>query len=156
MVAKRKRCKECVAEGITTYRKIVPNSGGRCATHHRLRKKELREKRHSGHIEKMYGLTSNEYQQVYEYQGRKCAICRRATGKTKRLSVDHDHNTGEVRMLLCTRCNKMLGHLRDDPEAFERAADCLRNHPVELALGSPRFVPVGGAPVKDGARKEGG
>lgn len=98
---------------------------------------------------KMYGLTSEEYWKVYEYQGGKCAICQRATGKRKKLSVDHDHSTGEVRMLLCTRCNRMLGHLRDEPEAFERAADVLRHpHPVEIALGAPRFVPVGGAPVK--------
>ena len=150
---KKKRCKDCIAENITTNR-VAKYPGPRCHTHYQAMKKKRREYNHSEHIMKLYGLTSEEYWKVYEYQGGTCAICQRATGKRKRLSVDHDHATGEVRMLLCTRCNRMLGHLRDDPKAFERAADVLRKpHPVEIALGAQRFVPVGGAPVKP--KKEG-
>lgn len=144
----RKRCKDCVAENITTNRKIVPGSGGRCATHHRAFKNKRKDYTHSEHIMRLYGLTSEEYWQIYRFQGGTCAICQRATGARRKLAVDHDHATGAVRMLACTRCNRMMGHLRDDPEAFERAAECLRNPPADLALGRRHYVPLGGAPVK--------
>lgn len=147
MAKKKKKCKDCLAEGIHTNRP-APYPGPRCATHHRAFKKKKRNYNHEEHVKKLYGLTYEEYWKVYEYQGGKCAICQRATGARKKLSVDHDHNTGAVRMLLCTRCNRMVGHLRDDPEAFDRGAAALRNYPVTLALGSARYVPLGGAPVK--------
>lgn len=143
----RKRCVDCVKEGITTHR-AAKYPGPRCYTHHQARKQKTSATRHEAHIKKMYGLTAKEYELIYQFQGGKCAICQRATGASRRLAVDHDHATGAVRMLACKRCNRMLGHLRDDPKAFERAAECLRNPPADKALGEKRYVPLGGAPVK--------
>lgn len=138
---------DCVKEGITTNRP-APYPGPRCHTHDRLRKRQNSNARHEAHIKKMYGLTAKEYDMLYQFQGKVCAICQRATGSARRLAVDHDHATGAVRMLLCKRCNRMLGHLRDDPVAFERAAERLRNPPADQVFGVKRFVPVDGAPVK--------
>ena len=76
-------------------------------------------------VMKTYGLEAGEYAKLYTEQGGVCAICRRATGKTKRLAVDHDHDTGRVRGLLCGPCNKLVGYLRNSPEAFRRGADYL-------------------------------
>lgn len=152
---KPRQCKDCLAQGVTTKRK-APHPGPRCASHHREFVRSSKERRHSTHIQTLYGLTQDEYWKIYEFQGGACAICQRAKGTTKRLSVDHDHETGAVRMLACTRCNRMLGHLRDDPEAFERAAECLRNPPADQALGSRRFVPLGGAPVKGSTSRRAG
>lgn len=64
-------------------------------------------KAHSSMIEKTYGLTSEQYDALLERQGGRCAICR-ARPKSKRLAVDHDHKTGVVRGLLCSRCNHDL------------------------------------------------
>lgn len=98
----------------------------------------------------LYGLTSEEYQSIYEYQGGYCAICKRARGLRRKLSVDHCHTTGEVRGLLCSTCNaKVLGHLRDDVNALYRAADYLLSPPARQALGGIRTVPEDGAPVKE-------
>jgi hypothetical protein len=69
-----------------------------------------------------YGLKPGEYEKMYKEQGGVCAICQRATGKTKRLAVDHDHDTLLVRGLLCGPCNKLVGYFRNSPEAFRRAA----------------------------------
>ncbi len=74
---------------------------------------------------KTYGLELGDYDRLYQGQGGVCAICRRATGKTKRLAVDHDHDTGLVRGLLCGPCNKLVGYFRNSPEAFLRAAEYL-------------------------------
>lgn len=154
-MSKRKRCKDCISAGIATHRE-AKYPGPRCFTHHKEFTRSSKERRHSAHIQALYGLTQDEYWKIYEFQGGACAICQRAKGTTKKLSVDHDHATGAVRMLACTRCNRMLGHLRDDPEAFERAAECLRNPPADQALGSRRFVPLGGAPVKGSTSKRDG
>jgi hypothetical protein len=85
----------------------------------------------------VYSITPAEYAEIYFGQDQRCAICRRATGARKRLAVDHDHaccdkptSCGQcVRGLLCSTCNKTLGHFRDDPAAFLRGALYLLDWP---------------------------
>lgn len=72
-----------------------------------------------------YGLTPTEYQALLSVQGNTCYVCLRAPG-TRRLCVDHDHATGKVRGLLCSKCNVYLGHLRDSIEAAERLVTYLK------------------------------
>lgn len=131
-----KRCKDCVAEGVTTNRplakvkgKLVP--GPRCVTHHRLAKKAASARNHGRQIESKYGITAEDYAALLAYQGGKCFICERARGVRRRLAVDHNHVTGEVRGLLCSKCNQMLGEARDNPEFFRRAAHYLGNPPFD-------------------------
>lgn len=132
-----KPCKDC-PPGKS---RPTPNPGPRCATHWRAEKKRRSEAAHARHIEREYGITKDEYLDLYEFQDCKCYICKRATGATKRLSVDHDHSTGRVRGLLCGPCNKrVLGHARDDPEFFDRGAEYLRNPPARQ-LGLDKLVP---------------
>lgn len=75
-------------------------------------------------IWRAYRIDPAHYDRMWAEQGGTCAICR---GKCQRhgdrLSVDHDHQTGEVRGLLCAICNLGIGALRDDAELFRRAAD---------------------------------
>lgn len=61
-------------------------------------------------------------------QGHKCAICGgKNPGKNKsRFCVDHDHVTGQIRALLCCKCNQTLGLMHDDPDLLEKAADYIR------------------------------
>jgi hypothetical protein len=96
---------------------------------------------HARHILKTYGITADEYQQIYAHQGGRCFICRRAKGTSgRRLAVDHCHATGRVRGLLCRPCNRMLGHGRDSITFFFRAADYLNSPPAQ-ELGLDRVVP---------------
>ena len=136
------RCPECIAEGVKRARKCNcarRHPRGRCHTHHVATSRQSSIDQHTRHIAETYGgLTRYEYDRMYEYQGGKCAICRRAKGIRRRLSVDHDHSTGLVRMLLCSPCNKYLGHARDDPEFFQRCIDLL-NNPTAKQLGITRY-----------------
>jgi hypothetical protein len=59
---------------------------------------------------KRFGLTLEDYNRMLEEQGGRCAICGREPNG-QQLSVDHDHETNEVRGLLCQPCNLALGHL---------------------------------------------
>lgn len=70
-----------------------------------------------------YGLTEVGYQALLANQGGHCALCPRteANQQHHRLCVDHDHQSGTVRGLLCTPCNRALGVLGDNSEALQRA-----------------------------------
>lgn len=71
-----------------------------------------------------YNITLEQFRTVNELQGGGCAICgvTESVGRSKRLNVDHDHVTGIVRGLLCTRCNSAIGYMGDNPEFLKRAA----------------------------------
>lgn len=66
-----------------------------------------------------------EQTKMLEAQGNKCAICGRVPGKNKRLGVDHDHNIGEIRGLLCAQCNHAIGLLQDSEGLCLSAASYL-------------------------------
>ena len=85
---------------------------------------------HRARVAEVYGVDPGWYDRQYALQGGVCYLCRRATGASKRLAVDHNHETGEVRGLLCGPCNKVLGVARDDPEYFRRAIDYLTDPPA--------------------------
>jgi len=125
-----KPCKDC--KSVT--RKVTA-PGPRCATCHRDRKAALKEASHGRWILKTYGITSEQYEALYEAQGGVCYICERATGKTRRLAVDHDHKTGYVRGLLCKPCNSILAHLRDSIDAANRVVNYLELPPAFDSIG---------------------
>ncbi len=129
-----KPCKDCTDEGVETKRP-APHPGPRCTTHHRLVLKERRAKNHERQVQATYGLGPGDYERLFEAQGRRCAItgCR-ATGKVKRLAVDHDHKSGEVRGLLCGPHNQVIGYNRDSPEAFRSLAEYLEDPPARRVL----------------------
>lgn len=62
---------------------------------------------HASMLARVYKLTAEQYDELFALQGGRCAICR-ARPKSKRLAVDHDHTSGYVRGLLCSRCNHDL------------------------------------------------
>lgn len=83
-------------------------------------------------------VTQEEFLQMNEEQGGLCVICHRpetsmARGRVRSLAVDHDHKTGRVRALLCSRCNLSIGRFEDDPALLEAAAAYLRFHQGVLA-----------------------
>ena len=137
---KRKRCKDCREQGLVNKRP-APHPGPRCTTHHREFRALKRSTSWETRIQAVYGISAEDYWQVYEFQDGACYICQRATGKRKKLSVDHCHETGVVRGLLCQKCNRdVLGHLRDEIDAFYRCVDYLKLPPAVQVLGE-RVVP---------------
>lgn len=73
---------------------------------------------------KVYGLTPEKYNLMLLSQGGICAICHLARG-IRKLAVDHDHETGVVRGLLCQFCNTALGKFLDDIKILKRAIEYL-------------------------------
>lgn len=71
-------------------------------------------------LRKRYGLTQDDYQRMLDRQNGGCAVCHTTVtgGRNRYFDVDHDHETGLVRGLLCRRCNITLGHY----ECFQNMA----------------------------------
>lgn len=66
-------------------------------------------------LKKQYNLTVEEYNKILESQQHKCAICKRHTSEfKKKFSVDHNHDNGRIRGLLCYNCNLGIGKFKDD------------------------------------------
>ena len=90
------------------------------------------------HLKSKYGITPEQYGKMLEAQKNLCAICResgseRSGGRraraSTRLYVDHDPVSGDVRGLLCHKCNVAIGLLYDDPARIDRAAKYVRGWP---------------------------
>lgn len=97
----------------------------------------LRTQPHRDHVRQLrkYGLTPVDYAALLAAQGGVCALCGSTQGR--RLVVDHCHETGRVRGLLCTACNGALGKLGDTPEALLRVVAYLRGEmPVPMIRGN--------------------
>lgn len=73
--------------------------------------------------------------QWLERQGGRCGVCQTVLPDDHeyKVALDHDHKTGLIRGVLCTRCNHILGNLRDDPKIIQAAIDYLTKHEDALA-----------------------
>ena len=96
---------------------------------------EARERFRRGSMARRYGMTLEEYEERLASYGGGCAICGKvpAPGK-RRLHVDHDHETGMNRDLLCHGCNVGLGNFEENPERIEAAAQYLRQWAAMASL----------------------
>ena len=82
-------------------------------------------------IRKKYGVTLQWYEETFSRQNGVCAICKQPEssvikGKVIAMPIDHDHNTGKVRGLLCTKCNRGIGLFRDDINLLKSAIEYLQ------------------------------
>lgn len=102
-------CKRCTCESSKVWREANPE-----LFRQTIRKNWLR---------RQYGITVEEYDVLSASQNNCCAIC----GETPpgNLHVDHDHETGDVRGLLCRQCNTGLGLFREDVALLRKATDYL-------------------------------
>lgn len=111
-------CKSCSLAAIEKWKEKNP---------HRVRKAQRK-----CHIQKEYGITADQYDEMLSCQKFTCAICKqketritKSTGEPQPLSVDHDHASGDVRGLLCGDCNRMIGLGKNSPSILRAAAEYL-------------------------------
>lgn len=128
-------CKECERaiatsdEGKTKSRKRALKSIAKLRERDpsKLRRRERKE-----NLRRLYGITPEQYDEMFAKQGGCCAICGKppsgGRSQGKYLSVDHDHSTGAIRALLCEVCNCGIGKFRDNPGLLRRAAEYLESY----------------------------
>ncbi len=142
----RGRCKACeIARNQAWYRKnqkraVASTKRWQQANAERVREYQRRyradhaQQFREGHLRRVFDLTGAQYQALLDAQRGGCALCGRAPRNGRSLHVDHNHQTGVVRGLLCFRCNAGIGQFREDKL---RLADAI----VYLACGRPALEP---------------
>lgn len=109
-------------------------------------------KSHASMVAKTYGLGLGDYDRMLASQEGRCAICR-ARPKSKRLAVDHDHKTGAVRGLLCSRCNHdLMGSAWDSMAIASALWHYLNTPPASGAWVKPEDQPALTPDVGDAQR----
>jgi hypothetical protein len=94
----------------------------------KARYQNSKERSYLNHIKNEYGLSEGDYLELLYKCDNRCRICRslpNPDSKYKRLVVDHNHNTGRVRGLLCSKCNLALGNVRDSTEILSSCVQYL-------------------------------
>ena len=107
-----------------------------CKPCHNARGKESKERLHGGsrhyHLMRRYGIGAADVERMIEEQNGLCAICEENPPE----HVDHDHETGEVRGILCFNCNGGLGQFRDRVDILKKAITYLERTRDPLWLSS--------------------
>jgi hypothetical protein len=94
-------------------------------------------KKRNENLKRCYGITLNEYNEMLEKQNGKCAICGTTETKGRKsgrgggadvFAVDHCHDTGDVRGLLCHSCNRAMGLLGDNTQTLQSMIEYLQEH----------------------------
>jgi hypothetical protein len=79
-------------------------------------------------IKKKYGITLEEWELLFENQGRVCKICGTSESGKHDWNTDHCHESKKVRGILCNKCNLLLGHAKDDIEILFKAIEYLKEN----------------------------
>lgn len=118
-------CKKCCSKQSAERYK---NNIEKCREEHRNWVNKNKDKVAFTKAKSAYGITKEEYDSLT----RKCQIC----GSEKNLVIDHSHQSGRIRGMLCNSCNKGLGFFRDNPALLERASDYVlgKHEPIEEAV----------------------
>ena len=127
LVAKKKRYSADPAKEIARVKKWQQENAERLSAYRRehnaspARKRALRD----GYYRRTFGITADEVDALLAAQEGRCAICGGAPRRVDGWHVDHDHDTGVIRGILCSRCNHAIGLLDEDPARLRAAADYL-------------------------------
>ena len=89
----------------------------------------IRNKRRQYYVNRTYGISLEQYEQILKDQDYKCKICEiDMQGRGNFCHFDHDHATGKNREFLCTNCNRGLGHFQDNMDILMKAISYLKKH----------------------------
>lgn len=123
------------------------------------RKEYNTEKTRERALRKLYGITPQEFRKMFALQEGRCAICRvkvtrrvdPSEAKAPHANIDHCHDSGRVRGILCPACNRGLGSFEDDIDRLTAAIEYLKKHPKTSPL-CPMLGRVGNWITTDNVR----
>jgi len=129
-------CKSCVDAGYSARKKENPEKILRYRISAKAAEKKWRDANHerirAGNLRRNFGISMEQYDEMTLNQGGVCAICEGKCKTGKYLAVDHNHESGKVRGLLCYVCNTSIGKFKDSPELLRRAAGYLEKESLGI------------------------
>lgn len=132
-----KNCKNCGSDDWYHYEEHSNTACAPCVLRRQKERKPWRGRKRNkkllsaNQMRHKYGIEPEEYERLLEEQDGVCAICGSEDNGfnqhgTKRFAIDHNHTTGDIRGLLCNRCNTAIGLLQDDPDIIRKAEAYVR------------------------------
>ncbi len=143
-------CKDCMNARQRAYRRSPAfnsdEARAKRSAYYYANKDHIKQREASRHAEaphirrnqvlrKKFGIGVDEYEAMLKEQDGLCAICRlperainTSTGGVASMPVDHDHQTGKIRGLLCSHCNRAIGLFQDNPEILKSAINYLERN----------------------------
>lgn len=106
------------------WRSGSPEEKSRMREYQRKYRRNNPDKTRDSNLRSKYGLSLEGYNQLFDEQEGRCAICSREQDD-ENLCVDHCHTSGEIRGLLCRQCNRAIGLLGDDTVIIRKALEYL-------------------------------
>jgi hypothetical protein len=94
----------------------------------RHQRPDVKRRERDAYLRRTHGITIDEYDEKLASQGGVCAVCGAQPRADISLHVDHDHETGRLRSLICFGCNNVLGNVGEDPARLIALADYLTTH----------------------------
>ena len=82
-----------------------------------------------GNLKAVWGISLDQFNELKNNQGGKCAICMEIPKSDKHFHVDHNHITGEIRGLLCSNCNVGFGNFKENEQILRNAINYINNYP---------------------------
>lgn len=114
------------------YKAKNPDKAKRSALKYRSKPEVILHER-GRYLKNKYGITFDDYENLFAAQGGVCAVCKRPEtivigNHINNLAVDHDHRTGKIRGLLCFACNTAIGQLDENPDRMRTLAIYIEEH----------------------------
>lgn len=114
------------------YKKKNPEIYRKAKAKYKKKNSPTAEERRKWALKSLYGMTSEDYDLLLEQQSKCCAICRSDDPSGfKYFHIDHNHTTGKIRGLLCSKCNTAIGLFGEDIAVMNAALDYLKRHSEE-------------------------
>ncbi len=138
-IVARSRCKQCVKSYAKSYNKNLKESGEKSKRRKKYNENNPKYQRRSSirtFARKLWIEPDSLLEYVESHNG-KCDICDRSESEVGTLHIDHCHNSGHVRGLLCSACNLSLGKFEDDIDRLQQAIKYLKQDPVVKKQDKP-------------------
>lgn len=126
---KQARCKDCQRASRERYRLANPGEErAKASARYWAQKTQHNANSRKNHLRRTFGLTLEQYDKMLADQNGGCAICAAPPSRGRSLAVDHHHESGKVRALLCDRCNRLIGLAEENWTLLSDAASYVCGH----------------------------
>lgn len=123
-------CEKCYNRESHRRWYAIPENRARARTKSRIWRttnpERARNTDYAKHVQRKFGITTEQYNVMFAFQQGKCKICEKVPTTKRRLCVDHDHDSGAIRSLLCHHCNSGIGQFFESENLLLRAITYLK------------------------------
>jgi len=134
-------CSECKLCTNQMNKDYIGRNRQKYLEYHKSYRRNHQSQHRNQSLKQTYRINAEDWEDLFEIQKGCCAICgTHQSGLRRRLDVDHNHKTGKIRALLCSRCNVLIGQAKEDINSLELMINYLKEY-NERKIKEPKTTP---------------